>query len=209
MKKIVKVGAILCLSTLTSLALAAQTGGYVGAGLGASKLQTPNTDLNDPNFKNQQSHSIGGVGERVFAGYNFNKYVGMEAGLTHYASSNYKATGTTQRSLEYTLNAVNLVGKAYLPISESGFNVYALGGAAYVKSKVESKSGAYQGDNFAYTTNKLRPMYGVGASYDIPQTSLTTNLELSRIQNSSNLKTNPHATPSADVLSLNLGYNFG
>lgn len=210
MKKIIKIGAILCLSSLTGLAFAAQTGAYVGAGLGASKLTTPK-QVFEKNTPASLSRDVGGLGERIFAGYNFNKYVGVEAGVAHYAPSKYKATlGTHEASVAYNLNALDVVGKAYLPLSESGFNVYALGGGAYVRSVIDVKASAgLNHDDKSFTEKKIRPVYGVGASYDIPQSSLTTNLELSRIQGRGDVGNDIKAIPSANMLSLNLGYNFG
>ena len=52
-------------------------------------------------------------------------------------------------------------------------------------------------------------MVGIGTSYDIPQTQLTTSLELSHIQGSGNVKSSLSAIPSANMITLNLAYNFG
>jgi hypothetical protein len=54
----------------------------------------------------------------------------------------------------------------------------------------------------------VRPIIGVGASYNI-QSNIVTNLELSHIQGSGNLKTSSKAIPSANLLTLNVAYNFG
>lgn len=220
MNKMVKfVLAVLSLSSLASFANAANPGPYLGAGLGGSRLETPNSFLFGaaPGSVTETSRKTGGLGGRVFAGYNFNNYFGLEAGLARYAQSKYKATmGSANSSINYTMNAIDIVAKAYLPIMDSGFNVYALGGVARASDTVQYKNGGVplaNGVNApaagSSTYHKFRPVYGIGAGYDIPQTQFTTNLEFSRIQGSGNVKTNSSAIPSADLLSLNLAYNFG
>lgn len=221
MKKIAKLCVALLSVVGAASAFAAKPGAYAGLGLGLSKQETTNQYLfssSSPYTTQNQSKTVGGLGGRLFAGYNFNEYAGVEAGFAHYAKSKYRSTlvsgslsDTTSR--DYTMNTVDVVGKAYLPISDSGFNVYALGGAALVHS--QSKINVSQGSNgFSVnnvgtkTTNKIRPEIGLGASYDIPNTQLTSNIEFSHIQGSGNLKTSASAIPSANMLTLNLAYNF-
>lgn len=218
MKKLAMIGvAILCMSALS--AQAANPGTYLGAGLGYGKQDTPNGSfLNKhfPDFKN--TNDTGVLGGRLFAGYNFNEYFGLEAGFTHYASSTTKASYnqsklvTVKRALDYRMNTLDLVGKAYLPVGQ-GVNLYGLGGIARVGSEM-SLSGSdaiptANSLNKSSTLHRIRPIYGAGISYDIPQTNLTTNLEYSHIQGSGNLKTSSSAIPGANLVSLNLSYNFG
>lgn len=216
MKKIVKLSAILCLSTVTGLAIAAQTGGYVGGGLGASNIDIPKDyqaiALGQPTTVNGRS----GLGGRIFGGFNFNEYFGVEAGVAHYAPvTNRFANGNAHAGnveIKNSLNAIDLVGKAYLPLGESGFNIYGLGGIAYVANDVDFTR-SYDTPNIdptkeSHSNRKIRPVYGIGASYDIPQTSLTTNVEFTRIQGNGDVKSNLQAIPSANMLTLNLAYHF-
>lgn len=215
MKTITKISAAaLCLVAISG-AYAAKEGGYVGAGSGTSKILTPKQQLFNPVI-GDASYKQGGVGGRVFAGYNFNQTFGIEAGVSRYAKSTYKGSslGNLNSSIEYSMNAIDLVGKAYLPLN-NGINLYALGGVARVSSKVNYKNGFVPlvngmnaPKNGEKTYNKLRPIYGVGASYDIPQSNFTTNLEYSHIQGSGNVKTSASAIPSANMLTLNVAYNF-
>ena len=207
---------ILCLSTLTTLAFAAKPGTYLGAGIGASSLMTTDDYPFDytAGTQGEASRQRGGLGGRVFGGYNFNKYVGLEAGLAAYTPSKYSATvDASNSSLKYSLNAFDVVGKAYLPISDSGFNLYALAGGALVNSKTKfSDGGVPAASGFSlpaagsHSTTKVRPVYGLGASYDF--SAVTTNLEFSHIQGLGDTDTNGNAIPSANLLTLNLAYNF-
>lgn len=203
MKKITKIAAVVIASVaIANVASAANVGPYVGVGLGYSKLETPSLE----GF----SRSQGGVGGQVFAGFNFVKYFGVEAGYATYARSQYKLQADQSDKVKYTLNAFDVVGKAYLPINDTGFNVYALGGAARVSSTVHTSGPdiTLADGSSSKTVHKVRPMYGIGASYDV-SSHLTTNLEWSRIQGKGNIRTSDSAIPNADMLSLNVAYNFG
>ena len=214
MKKMTKISvAIISLAGLLNLANAATPGTYVGAGLGYSRLETPNQNIvSEPVPAGvTQSHNRGGLGGRLFVGYNFNKYFGVEGGYTQYARSLYKASlGSDSVSLTYRdSNVFSIVGKAYLPIEDSGFNVYALAGIANVKQTATVKiNGTLGADTESESQSKIRPMYGIGGSYDI-NPHVTTSLEISRVQGFGNMKTSGNAFANADLISLNLAYNFG
>lgn len=206
MKKMTKIGAVVASLVLVSAANAATTGGYVGAGLGDSILRT--SHINEPGYSS--SSSRGGLGGRVFAGYNFNENFGLETALAAYASSTAKVSGLGRSgSQKVSLDALSLVGKGYLPIANTGLNAYVLGGLAAVRSEMRLSGNAVKTVNQGTTkTTSLRPTYGVGMSYNLPN-NMVTNLELSRIQGKGNTSTDKHAIPNADMVSLNLGYNFG
>ena len=101
---------------------------------------------------------------------------------------------------------------------KTGFNLYGLGGTALVHTKQKAnvnQSMTIGGDTItgsgsdSKTQNKVRPVLGLGASYDIPNTQLTTALEYSHIFGSGNVKTSSSAIPSADLVTFNVAYNFG
>ena len=125
MKKALKLSvAILSVSTLTGLAHAATPGSYVGLGIGASGLKTPDNHLFSP-IAGKTSRKQDGLGGRVFGGYNFNQYVGLEAGYGLYAPSTYKGSQLgANASTKYKANALDLVAKGYIPLAQSGFNLY-------------------------------------------------------------------------------------
>jgi len=208
MKKMTKIGTVVATFLIAGVANAITPGAYVGVGAGASILRTPDINNTTPGVSTSQKR--GGLGGRLFAGYNFTSNFGLEAAYAAYASSTAKASiGNISASEKNSLNALSLVGKAYLPISDTGLNAYVLGGLAEVRSQER-----VTGHNIpasltgTTTTNNLRPTYGIGMSYDLPS-HMTTNVELSRIQGSGNMKTSDSAIPNADMISLNLGYNFG
>lgn len=210
-KTAIRCVAVAALTMLTGAAFAARTGGYVGGGLGYSNFNTP-TNLalvGGSAFDKQTSHKVGGVAGRVFSGYNFNPFFGLEAGYAHYAQSQYKYSaqllpaGTARSSATYKMYSINLVGKAYLPLSDTGFNLYGLGGGALVRSDNVITGFKEQ------KQTKLRPVYGLGAQYDFPDNPVSTGIEYSRVQGKGNIKTSPSAIPSANLVTFNLAYNFG
>lgn len=219
MKKLMKISAALAALTITGVTHAATEGTYAGVGLGYSALKTStNYMFNTSGIAGaSNSHQRGGLGGRLFGGYNFDKYFGLEAAFNSYATSNYKASANgANGSLKYSLDALSFVGKGYLPFDDSGFSAYVLGGVAEVRNQVRYHNNGValaNGVSAGFkngTTNyySLRPMYGIGVSYDMAQ-HVTTNVELSRIQGKGNVKTSAGAIPNADMMTVNLSYNFG
>jgi OOP family OmpA-OmpF porin len=204
MKKVLSLSLVSLLLANTAT-YAATEGGYAGLGLGYSKQNTHNSELQNLGVKEK----IGGLGGRIFAGYNFNNYFGIESGIAQYADSTDKYQDIIKTT--YKTRALDVVGKAYLPIADSGFNVYALGGAAVVNTKFNAKirTEEYTATS-AYTTTKIRPIVGVGASYDIPQTPITTNFEFSHIVGKGDASLGETGSiPDSNLFTLNIAYKFG
>lgn len=218
-KTIMKIGTAIASSFMfMTLANAATPGAYAGIGLGGSKINADSTSLfkNNTDTTGTASSQNGGLGGKLFGGYNVNQYFGLEANYAAYARTTNKANvAGNSASAQYTMRTASLVGKAYLPIQE--FNLYALGGAAEVYSTVNYNNKSHGAitlnnnlalKNGSTTTRQLRPVYGVGASYDVTS-HVNTGLEFSHIQGSGNTNTSAKAIPSANLLTLTAAYNFG
>lgn len=205
MMKMTKISTVIASLLVVGVANAATPGAYVGLGAGASIIRTPNIDLDAKGTTYKTSQQRGGLGGRVFAGYNFNQYVGLETALATYAKSTYKLSGYGESfTTKDSLYALSLVGKGYLPLSDTGLSAYVLGGLAEVRNEIRLTGSTRE----SYNTSSLRPTYGLGLSYDTTS-HVTTGLEVSRIQGKGNMKTDSHAIPTADMVSFNIGYNFG
>ena len=206
MKKIIILGSMFL---FCNLAIAAKPGPYLGGKLGYAVV-----DANDPfggfNF------NFGGFGGGIFAGYNFNRYLGLEGGYTLYPNTSFEhgswwPTGSTGK-LNYKMNAISLVGKVYLPLIDNNFNLYALGGAALVTATATYDSYSHSSydvypDGYSQTNRRVRPEVGFGASYQI-NNSVATNLEYTHIQGTGN-KNNINSIVNADMLALGLTFNIG
>lgn len=217
MKKITNVLAVALASlAVIGTASAAQTGGYIGAGLGYGNIQTPSGSFLSTTGATSASNSntTGGLGGRIFTGYNFNRFFGAELGWTDFTKSTSNASvvtagGTTSAHRTAQMNEVDLVGKAYLPIpcANSEFNLYALGGVAQVNETNRVYTTPAASTDGSTTVHKFRPKYGIGASYDVTP-KVTTALELTRVQGNGNINTNIKSIPSANMGMLTVAYNF-
>lgn len=149
--------ALISMGTL-SVAKAALPGFYVGAQLGQSEVFTHGDHI--------------GLGGGVTAGYQFIPQFAVEGQFIDFAK-------VTDRQGSLNPYAVGVAAKGIipLPLTQSfGFNnlnLYGKLGAAYVQP---------DGSGYSYQSHAtIRPMYGVGVSYDItPQVS--TDLGWTRIQ---------------------------
>src|SRR5690348_4412855 len=169
--KMTKIGAAVATSFMfVSLAHAAQPGAYAGIGLGASNINAASKSMfqNTTDSASKATTSNGGLGGKLFGGYNFNQNFGLEANVAEYAPTTNKMTvdGSTA-SAKYKMTAISLVAKGYLLIKDD-FDLYALGGGAEVYSKVNysnNSNGAIAlNSNLTtgnHTTRKLRPVIGV------------------------------------------------
>lgn len=209
----------LSLFTMMNLVYAAKPGLYVGAGAGRSKLETSSQNLFDNlNVKSiSNSTKSGGFGSRIFIGFNFLCYFGLETGYARYADSKYHGNATTipagapaKASTNYSLYAYDLVGKAYLPLGNTGLNVYVLGGAAWAANALnkEVKVDASPQQNTSPKTKKYRPIFGGGISYDFNYSGFTTFAEFTHLQGKGDVNTSTTAIPSANMATFNVSYSF-
>lgn len=95
-----------------------------------------------------------GFAARGYVGYDFNKYLGVEAGYTYLPKTTFdNADGDIKNY------AVDLLGKISYPVNNA-FSVFAKAGAGYLNQKYESVAGNQ-------TNDKIVPAFGVGAAYQI------------------------------------------
>lgn len=174
------------LATLSTAALAAAPGFYVGGQLGWSKV---GNDM--PGYVNNDNTGIGG---RLFAAYQIDQNWAAELGYTKFAKTKVSALNTTVYTLK--TDAFDVVGKGIIPL-DNGFNVFGKLGMAYTKAKLDVPLAG-----FSDSDAKWRPTYGAGVGYDFNQ-NVTADISWMRIQNSSALIKNP------DLISAGVGYHFG
>lgn len=168
MKKLLKVSVFpLALVMGSSVLNAAQPGVYLGAGGGVGVLRDEPGLIKDD----------GVLAGRLFLGYNFNRYVGVETNFTAFETAKVGSSRYPNLSGDYSFNALSLVGKAYLPFSkDSPFNVYALLGVAEANNKLKVYNN--YGSAVTVSDNGLVANAGFGASYDLNQ-NFTLGLEFS------------------------------
>ncbi len=144
-------------------------------------------------------------GSRIYAGNKFNKYAGLELGLTFFSDIHYDTGGVeTDTSGSTQVGDIDLSAKVEMPIG--WFDVYAKGGAAYVYVK---NSGAFSPPDYTTipysagsSTNKSKfaPTYGVGVDYLLSQNWLA-DLSWTRVQVGNTVS-------SIDLYALGISYHF-
>lgn len=183
------------LSTLTFGIVPMPVGWYLEGNLGASKISSvsyaPNTSI-----------SSTGLGWNLNGGYKFFPYFAAEIGYTSYASGTINFNGTKVGKDQ--AQAVDLAGKAIIPIQETGAEIFAKLGAARTKSVVTVTNAsllAANGETLSTGNFRSTALYfGLGADYAfIPNAAV--NLQWNRIDGNSK-------TGNLDLLSLGLSYLF-
>lgn len=195
---------------------AAIIGPYIGLGGGYGNYKSPDKPIFIVSGTGSNTnHAHGGLSGRAFVGMNFDPYVGVEGGFTRYARTLYQgSTFSDTASLSYYALAYDVVGKAYLPFGHTGFNLYAVAGAARVSVTTHfSDTGLPMNSDIAMPapgkthTYKTRPLYGAGLSYDFGQ-HISANVEFTQIRHSGDFATNPYAIPDMDLITANITYTF-
>ncbi|MES2217857.1 MAG: outer membrane beta-barrel protein [Pseudomonadota bacterium] len=217
-RKITKIAGLLCLLAYTSTTFAATIGTYIGAGGGRSSARIPTSSPFDVSIYPQPSSATKttvGWSERVFAGYNFTDYFGIEIGWNNWNRSLYNArTPFGNSAMQYNFRDYDAIGKIYFPIGYTGANLYALAGAARVTETLTYTdngvilSGIIAEPNPGVThASNTRPMYGVGGNITLYR-RFTINLEVFQISSVGNFTNNPTAIPFLTMGYLGFAYNF-
>ena len=151
------ISSVVLLAVSSELVNAASPGAYLGAGAGYSALE-PVIDA--------EMLDDGGLGGRVFVGYNFNHYFGLESNYATFFKTRYVLNDYQNVAIDYKLNALSLVAKGYLPLPEDGpFNLYASLGVAQAYADMDAKVNL---STFLNDSDSgLVPAFGFGASYDL------------------------------------------
>jgi hypothetical protein len=150
--------ALLCFAAADG-AFAQQYGGirsgqvwYVGAGAGVSWYDMKTEDLNAvPTVANSGFDSTG-FGWKIFGGYRFNPYLGLEG--------SYADLGSSSGGLKYAVHSWNIAGVGRIPFG-TGFFLQGKVGAAFTRA--ESHPVGQTVGNTSYKTNVL---VGAGFGYD-------------------------------------------
>lgn len=189
--------------------------GYADTGMGSKTNLSPYTDYftaNNPHDKNLSNNGLAG---RLALGYQFNQNFAVEAG---YLQLGQRKVNVTQHmaplhsngSLNLQQNAIDLVGKAMLPVA-SKLNVYGKLGVAYLTTAIKGELSSDEishvsldfNNNVGVNKHIWAPEAAVGVSYDIsPNVSVDTSW--------THIQPLGHNNPgNIDFVAVGLGYNFG
>jgi hypothetical protein len=109
--------------------------------------------------------STSGIGGSAALGYKFMPFFAMEIGYSQYAGSVYKVSNTKLATA--TNYSYDIAARGILPISSSGFELFAKLGAGRASTKLKYTNSAVQqgltGGNSTHSATGL--YYGLGAQY--------------------------------------------
>jgi opacity protein-like surface antigen len=180
--------------TLCNSTFAVPEGPYIGAGIGGSVLN----NFSDASKKNDDPQLAG----RVFAGFNFNNWLGMELSYARYGNTSYTQNNSLDTlSYDYKLDAASLVGKAYLPLdSEAKVSAYGLLGVTYLNGKADTQ---FMDNHISNDSSHVySPTVGAGFQYTLNQ-HVSTGIEYSYARGKSG-DSNHIGIPDANLLTFNV-----
>jgi opacity protein-like surface antigen len=186
-------------ASILSLAVSHSTfalaeGPYLGAGIGGSILN----NFSDASKENDDPQLAG----RVFAGYNFNNWLGLELSYSRYGNTEYTQDDSFDTvTYDYKMNAISLVGKAYLPLdSQAKLSAYGLLGVSYLSASADTK---FVGEHVSNDSSHVySPTAGGGFQYAFNE-HLQTNLEYSYAKEK-NGDSDHLGIPDSNLLTFNI-----
>jgi OOP family OmpA-OmpF porin len=215
MKLIRKSGALglVALAVIASpLAYADDSGWYLGGNVGKSRATIDDANITSnlltggltvsPPISDRDSDT----GYKIFGGYQFNKYLGLEGGYFDLGTFGFTANTTPLGTLngELKLKGLNLDLVATLPITHK-FSVFGRAGVTYAET-----SDAFTGTGSVYvlnpnpSTRESNYKYGAGLQYAFTD-NLAMRLEAERYR----INDAVGSKGDIDLVSLGLIYRFG
>lgn len=183
--------------------------GYANTHMGSKTTDITTSTTPSATDKNLANNDLAG---RLAIGYQFNPNFAVEAGYLQLDQKkvNIAEANPSIGTLKLRQNAIDLVGKGIIPVSNN-VNVYGKLGVAYISSAID-KTVKGGGDPTTTTDlnnsaniarHKWAPEAAVGVSYDItPNVSLDTSW--THIQPLGSKKPG-----NIDFVAVGVGYNFG
>jgi OOP family OmpA-OmpF porin len=173
LKKLTLTLAVAGLAFSTSAYATASNGFYLGLQLGESDsdYSTSSSGLNDfYGYSSLPGTSIDSneFAGRVYLGDQFNKFLALELGYSYLGNVEFNNIfGFSNADAELRQQAGDLTLKVMLPVTQQ-FNVFALGGAAYVFAKPNnvSSTASTLGVQTGSSESAFTATYGLGAGYD-------------------------------------------
>ncbi|OAI49224.1 hypothetical protein AYO45_00565 [Gammaproteobacteria bacterium SCGC AG-212-F23] len=192
------------LSSIATSAYAVGEGFLIGAQIGQTNTHYPTTanvmtGLPKPVFVLGTNSNSTGMGGRLFLGYTFNPYISSEFGLTHYANTVYKTNGFGSPAVRE--NAFDIVARGTWLFGETGFGVLGKLGLGIMSVTTSPSLAASLSSNSTSAQTSVRPLFGMGVSYDITQ-NWVADLTFTRITKGGSLKGN------SDFTAFGIAYHF-
>lgn len=199
----------LSLLAASAVACAQGSGFYLGGSIGQSNTRFKTEDFTFSSPLVAESENRTATAWKLFAGYEFNRYLAAEAGYTDLGSPKYKVMGIGGLSGAAQAKAAEsawfAATKGSLPINQQ-FDLFAKLGLTRNHLK-DSASGVIGGIDVADTATKNRTgaLVGVGAEY-LPAKNIGVRIEYENYGRFGNQ--NDTGRTSAEVWSVGVAYKF-
>ncbi len=131
----------------------------------------------------------------LFAGYNFNDYVGLEFEYDYLAPMEYKRH---HEGLKVWSNALGLSARFMYPLFSDDFEIFAKVGAAWHQDQA----------NYARHHNGVSPIIGGGLQYYFTD-NIFARAEYEWLHNLGTTSGSMGVRPDAHLVTLGVGYSFG
>lgn len=173
---ITQVAATVALSALALSAAAADGGWYGGLGLGRSSNRFDIGNFSSGVAGVRESQHRNDSGFKVFGGYQFDPYFGVEGGYADLGKFSYDYSGTTSATSHYKVHAWSLAATGTAPLGQ-GFSMFGKLGVAltHAADSLDDSGGLLAGSSRAAllgsgSHNRTSAMWGAGLEYAFNRT---------------------------------------
>lgn len=203
-------GVAILILTATPLAVAQDSGWYIGANIGQSRAKIDNSQitrnlLGEGFAVTSLSNDDRTTGYKLFGGYQFNKYFALEGGYFDLGTFGFSAAtlppGTLNGSAR--IKGLNLDAVGFLPFTQS-FSAFGRVGLDYAQARDSfTGTGFVNVLNANPSTRNTYYKFGVGLQYALTQSfALRAEVERYRVNDAIGNK------GDIDLVSLGLVYSF-
>jgi len=201
---------IVALAAASPIAVAADSGGYVGISVGPSRSHFDELKMTQqlaPGFATTSiAEDDSDIGFKAFGGYQFNRYFAVEGGYFELGKFGFTSTTIPAGTLTNTMKVkgLNLDAVGILPITEK-WSALARIGIQHARTKdVFTGTGAVVVASPSAKESDTNYKFGVGVQYDFSE-SLGMRAEAERYRISDGIG----GKGKIDLFSLGLIYRFG
>jgi opacity protein-like surface antigen len=176
-------------------------GVYIGAQAGWG-----NTDFDTDEFLSQNgfddSASQDGVAGRVYIGYQFNQYLGLETGFAAFSDVDlHNDIGEIQTT------QWDLLVRIGTPFGDSGFRGDVKLGAAYIMTDFEAGDTAREGDFDDDSNNEIRAVAGASLTYNFCN-NISVDVSYLHAFGNPDSDDGDVSAPNTDLVTIGISYLF-
>lgn len=167
-----KLGLIVIAAVFANHAYAIADGAYLGIQAGLSKAHYKTQIAQFPSGTVLAQPKNNGFGGRVFGGYQFNPYAGVEAGLMRFSETRFDVPNSVATCSEPTIRvtSIDIMGKGIWP-AFGDFTVFGKAGVAltFLNKSKTLITGTSSGCSSKKTSFVAHPIASIGAGYALSQ----------------------------------------